>query len=130
MTSLRAIGFLFIGSVLSCTSLRADPAPMESSSSDPNVHIYFKSYQKTSDGYAFELYLMDLPPNQQPGLKKMGAPIGYKDFVVGTFSVNMFKTTVGDGPPTMVDASTLELIDPKAGRKVVLTYHAPTPPPQ
>jgi hypothetical protein len=130
MSSLRAICFLLVGFILSGSSLRADPAPMVSSSSDPNIRIYFKSYQKTADGYAFDLYLMDLPPNKQPGLKKMGSPIGLQGFVVGTFSVNMFKTQIGDGPPTMVDASTLELIDPKANKKVVLTYHAPTQPPQ
>jgi len=100
---------------------------MTSSSSDPNIRIFFKSYQKTSDGYVFDLYLMDLPPNQQPGPKKMGSPVGLKDFVVGTFSVNIFKTSVGGGPPTQVDASTLELIDPKANRKVVLTYHGAAP---
>lgn len=128
MPSFRTTCFLFIGFILSCPYLRADnPAPMESSSSDPNIHIFFKSYQKTSDGYVFQLYLMDLPPNQQPGLKKMGARIGLKDFVVGTFSVNIFKTSVGNGPSTQVDASTLELIDPKANRKVVLTYNGATP---
>jgi len=60
----------------------------------------------------------------------MGEKVGYKDFVIGTFNVNMFKTSVGGGPPTLVDASTLEIYDVKAGRKVVLTYHAPAAPSQ
>ena len=128
MCPLRVLFFLFLGFTLSSASLRADnPEPMASSASDPNVHIFFKGYQKTPDGYVFQLYLMDLPPQQQPGPKKMGERIGWKDFVVGNFSVNIFKVSSGNNPPTRVDASTLELIDSKANRKVVLTYHGPAP---
>jgi len=128
MPTLRAIAFLLFSFIFAFSCVRADaPAPMVSSSSDPNVHIFFSGYQKTPAGYVFSLYLMDLPPNQQPGLKKIGDPVGLKGFVVGAFSLNVFKTTVGDGPPTRVDASTLELIDSKAHRKVVLTYHGPAP---
>jgi len=128
MRPFRVFCFLLLGSLLSSVCLHADtPAPMASSASDPNVHIFFKSYQKTPDGYVFQLYLMDLPPNQQPGPKKIGERIGWKDFVVGAFSLNIFKISSGNNPPTRVDASTLELIDQTAHRKVVLTYHGAVP---
>jgi hypothetical protein len=122
--SLLVISSLFLG--LLCLSIYAD----EPSSSDPDVHIALKGYEKTPTGYVFQLYFLDLPASQQPGLKRIGDPVGYKGFIVGPFSQNMFKTTVGDGPPTVVDASTLELDDPKTHHKVVLTYQAPAQAPQ
>jgi hypothetical protein len=123
MQSIRKIGFLFFGVILSCLSARADDPTATQPSSDPTDHIQLRGYEKVNDAYVFQLYFTDLPANKQPGLKKMGDPSGWKGYIVGPFSVNMFTTTVGDGPPQKVDASTLELIDPKTGHKIVLTYH-------
>jgi len=100
------------------------------SSSDPSVHLQLKSYEKVNGAYVFQIYIEGLPANQQPKLKKIGEQLGWNNYIIGNFSLNIFKTTVGDAPPTAVDASTLELYNLKTGHKVVLTYHGPVQPSQ
>jgi hypothetical protein len=120
MNFLRPLVVLLVCAI--CLNARADddtPA-----SSDPSVHIQFRGYQRVAGGYLFQLYMEDLPANQQPSLKKIGDPVGIRNLVVGSFSLNIFKTSLDGGTPTQVDASTLELDDPKTGHKVVLTYRA------
>jgi hypothetical protein len=131
MRYLREICLLFSGVILLFGIARADDSTDSDWSSDPAVHIELRHYEKINGIYAFQLYFTDLPASQQPKLKRMGDLVGLKGYVVGPFSQNMFKTSVGNNPPTEVDASTLELYDPKTSHKVVLTLHnmEPSTPP-
>jgi hypothetical protein len=86
-------------------------------------HIEFRGYQQLDGVYYFQLFLRDVPSDQQPRLKKTGDPLGVEGYTVGDFHlniVNVLEPSTGITAPQ--DESTLVLYKPDIDYKVTLTF--------
>ncbi len=85
--------------------------------------IQFKGYEQVDGVYEFQIYLQDVPSDRQPPLKKTGDPLGFEDYTVGDFHLNIVNeidpnTHVAED----VDKSTVTLVKPAIGFSVTLPY--------
>ncbi|MCE0498875.1 MAG: hypothetical protein LV481_13115 [Methylacidiphilales bacterium] len=86
-------------------------------------HIEFRGYQEINGVYQFQLYLRDVPSEQQPRLKKTGDPLGLEGYIVGDFHLNnVQEKDVHTGIVSQVDESTLDLLKPDIDYKITLTF--------
>ena len=86
-------------------------------------HIEFRGYQEIEGVYQFQLYLSDVPSDQQPRLKKKGDPLGFENYTVGDFHLNIVnEKDKATGIVTPVDESTLDLLKTDIDFKVTLVF--------
>ena len=94
-------------------------------------HITFNSYSKLNGEYLFQIRLTDLDSSKQPPLKKTGDKLGFLDYVIGEFHLNIVKEkNASTGIVEEIDRSTLDLIKPDIGKTIPLPIHSSTDSPE
>jgi hypothetical protein len=98
-------------------------SPESSVSAKQSFRIQFKGYNQLGGAYVFQFHFDNFPANQQPPLKATGDPLGYGGYVVGDFhQAFVVKVDAASQTKMAIDQSTVELIQPNSGLRIIVPF--------